>query len=97
MEKKLSVTCECEGTGFIAVADNGGEGVEHVECKGLAEYVRGLFDDDGMAAGSGCCATKAGAALISHCDLCDELPEYEYDGKKECEKHYKQSAKQFTL
>jgi hypothetical protein len=32
MDKKLSVTCECEGTGFIAVADNGGEGIEHVEC-----------------------------------------------------------------
>jgi len=25
-------TCECKGTGFIAVADNGGEGVEHIEC-----------------------------------------------------------------
>ena len=31
MEKKISVTCECEGTGFIAGADNGGDGVEHVE------------------------------------------------------------------
>ena len=29
MEKKIAVTCESEGTGLIAVADNG---VEHVEC-----------------------------------------------------------------
>jgi hypothetical protein len=32
MEKKIGVTCECEGTGFMAIADNGGAGVEHVEC-----------------------------------------------------------------
>ena len=32
MEKRIKVACECEGTGFIAVPDNGGEGVEHVEC-----------------------------------------------------------------
>jgi hypothetical protein len=32
MEKSIEVKCECEGKGFIAVADNGGEGVEHVEC-----------------------------------------------------------------
>jgi hypothetical protein len=32
MDKKILVSCECEGTGFIAVADNGGEGIEHVEC-----------------------------------------------------------------
>ena len=30
--KKIEVTCECEGTSFIAVADNGGDGIEHVEC-----------------------------------------------------------------
>ena len=30
--KKIEVTCECEGTGWIAVADNGGDGVQHVEC-----------------------------------------------------------------
>jgi hypothetical protein len=28
--KTISVTCECKGTGFIAVADNGGGGVEYV-------------------------------------------------------------------
>lgn len=28
--------------------------------KGLAEYTRGLFDSDGMVAGSGYCATQAG-------------------------------------
>jgi hypothetical protein len=32
MDKKIDVKCECEGAGFIAVADDGGEGVEHVEC-----------------------------------------------------------------
>jgi hypothetical protein len=32
MEEKILVSCKCEGTGFIAVADNGGDGVEHVEC-----------------------------------------------------------------
>ena len=32
MKKRILVSCECEGTGFVAVADNGGEGVEHVEC-----------------------------------------------------------------
>jgi hypothetical protein len=30
--KKIEVKCECKGTGFIAGADNGGEGIEHVEC-----------------------------------------------------------------
>jgi hypothetical protein len=32
MEKKIAVTCECKGTGFIAVADSGGDGIENVEC-----------------------------------------------------------------
>jgi hypothetical protein len=32
MEKEIANTCECKETGFIAVADNGGDGVEHVEC-----------------------------------------------------------------
>jgi hypothetical protein len=32
MEQKIVVTCECEGTGFVAVADSGGDGVAHVEC-----------------------------------------------------------------
>ena len=31
MDKKIEVKCECEGTGFVAVAENGGEGIEHVE------------------------------------------------------------------
>ena len=30
--KKIAVKCERGGTGFIAVADNGGDGVEHIEC-----------------------------------------------------------------
>ena len=32
MEQKIEVKCECEGTGFIAVADNRGDRVEHIEC-----------------------------------------------------------------
>ena len=38
--------------------------------KGLAEYVRGLFNDDGMVAGSGYRATKEGALLVSGCTQC---------------------------
>lgn len=33
--------------------------------KGFAEYVRGLFDDDGMVAGSGYCATRAGVDFFN--------------------------------
>jgi hypothetical protein len=33
MEKRILVSCECEGTDFIAVADSGGDGIEHVECE----------------------------------------------------------------
>jgi hypothetical protein len=33
MKKKIAVTCECEGTGFVAVADSGGDGIDHVECR----------------------------------------------------------------
>jgi hypothetical protein len=61
--------------------------------KGLTEFVRGLFDGDGMIAGSGYSATLQGAQLVNHCDLCNELPFYEYDGKKECEAHYRKSVK----
>jgi hypothetical protein len=32
METRILVSCECKGTGFIAVADNGGDGIERVEC-----------------------------------------------------------------
>lgn len=34
--------------------------------KGLAEFMRGLFDDDGKAAGSGYGATEAGVRLIEN-------------------------------
>ena len=59
--------------------------------KGLAEFARGLFDEDGMVAGSGYGATRAGAALISPCDVCGTLATYEYDGKRECDDHYGKS------
>lgn len=41
--------------------------------KGLTEYVRGLFDDDGMVAGSGYAATYEGAKFIDPCNDCGEL------------------------
>ena len=41
--------------------------------KGLAEYQRGLFNDDGEVAGSGYCATRAGAELIAGLDAQKEL------------------------
>jgi hypothetical protein len=31
-KKQIEVSCECKGTGFIAVADSGGDGIDHVEC-----------------------------------------------------------------
>lgn len=38
--------------------------------KGLAEYVRGLIDEDGLIAGSGYCATKEGALVFYSCKEC---------------------------
>jgi hypothetical protein len=32
MDKKIEVQCECGGTGFVAIADGGGDGIERVEC-----------------------------------------------------------------
>ncbi len=32
--------------------------------KGLTKYVRGLFDEDGMVAGSGYCCTQEGSDLV---------------------------------
>jgi hypothetical protein len=48
--------------------------------KELAEFLRGLFDEDGMVAGSGYGATLKGAALINACDICGGLAVYDYDG-----------------
>lgn len=47
--------------------------------KGLAEFQRGLFDQDGMVAGSGYSATEQGAALISPCDDCGNLAHYDWE------------------
>lgn len=38
--------------------------------KGLAEFHRGLFNDEGMVAGSGYCATKKGALVFRACVDC---------------------------
>ena len=64
--------------------------------KGLAEFYRGLFDEDGKAAGSGYCATRKGASLICPCDICGDLAMYDYDGKLECENHYGKSTKTYS-
>ncbi len=38
--------------------------VRQLARKGLAEYYRGLFDDDGEMRGSGYCITRAGLATL---------------------------------
>jgi hypothetical protein len=30
--EKIATGCVCEGTGYIAVVDSGGDGVDYVEC-----------------------------------------------------------------
>lgn len=47
--------------------------------KGLAEYHRGLFNDDGMAAGSGYGITAEGMAFIQPCDLCPRRASFDYE------------------
>lgn len=61
--------------------------------KGFAEFYRGLMTEDGEVAGSGYCVSRAGEAFLKPCDVCGDVIMYEYDGKLECEKHYKQSKK----
>lgn len=75
--------------------------------KGLAEFMRGLWSDDGPA-GAGYGSTRTGASLITPCDVCGDLAMYEYKIDKngesyfgldtegiilirECEEHYKKS------
>ncbi len=69
--------------------------------KGLAEYAKGLWSDDGPG-GSGYGATRAGATFIRPCDVCGGLATsdfwvkdgkmvFSYDGAKHvklCEEHY---------
>ena len=53
--------------------------------KGLAQYVRGLFDLDGMVAGSGYMATFEGALFINPCKICRKnLPSFTDDRCEEC-------------
>ena len=42
--------------------------------KGLAEYGRGLWNDDGEVAGSGYCCTKQGAAFLA--EQLSRVPEH---------------------
>jgi hypothetical protein len=61
--------------------------------KGLAEFHRGLFDEDGMVAGSGYAITQDGKRFLFPCDVCGQYACYEYDGNKKCEAHYGKSIK----
>lgn len=72
--------------------------------KGLAKFMKGLVDGDGMMAGAGYGASKEGAALIKPCDDCGGLATYDWwekDGEqvvtvvegavhiRKCDEHYK--------
>lgn len=46
--------------------------------KGLAEFHRGLFNDDGQVAGSGYGITEKGKAFVSPCDICGQYACYDY-------------------
>ena len=61
--------------------------------KGYAEFVRGLFNDEGMVAGSGYRATKEGALLVKACIDCKKEVSNMTDGRcmlcweiRKCEK-----------
>ena len=47
--------------------------------KGLAEYIRGLMDDEGKVAGSGYCATEKGAKFINPCDDCGSVITFDWE------------------
>ncbi len=47
--------------------------------KGLAAFHRGLFNEDGMVAGSGYGITEAGSAFICPCDICGKRAIYDYE------------------
>jgi hypothetical protein len=65
MDKKIEVRCECEGTGFVAVADNGGDGIEHVEC---GQHHPAYKADTGSRIGNIMAAAKEIERLTSHTD-----------------------------
>jgi hypothetical protein len=73
MNKKIAVKCECEGTGFIAVADSGGDGVQHVECgqhhRADAPSVDELFAYIGKQTGI---STSSLSTTRMKCDKCDD-------------------------
>lgn len=60
--------------------------------KGLAEFHRGLMNDDGEVAGSGYCISPAGEAFLNPCDICGGRISYDYiidaAGKHDWEKGY---------
>jgi hypothetical protein len=42
--------CECEGTGLVAVTENGGDDIEHVECgQHRPAFAEGLSIDELLA------------------------------------------------
>lgn len=58
--------------------------------KGLAEFYRGLMDEDGAVAGSGYCITKAGQLLLHACIDCKVTVADMDDGR--CEECWKNRA-----
>lgn len=60
--------------------------------KGLAEFQKALWSDDGPA-GAGYGATEKGAAVIKPCDKCEELALFDWYDEEDkhfsfCEEHY---------
>lgn len=65
-----------------------------LKSKGLVMFYRGLMSEEGQVAGSGYCISQKGKAYICPCDVCGQEAIFDYDGKKECQEHYKQSTVQ---
>jgi hypothetical protein len=66
MEKRILLSCECECTGLLAVADSGGDGTEHVEC---GQHHPAFKADTGSLPGN----ILAGAKEIERLTSTDEL------------------------
>jgi hypothetical protein len=66
MENRILVWCGWEGTGLIAVADGGGDDIEHVECE---QHHPAFKADTGSLLGN----ILAGAKEIERLTSTDEL------------------------
>lgn len=59
--------------------------------KGFAEFTRGLFDDDGMVAGSGYCCTREGAEFLKRIRESEEKKAEEQTAQKKI--HFSEALK----